>query len=279
MPQDQLDNKDSAQRTVRTTSALPMPQDPLDNKDSAQGTVRATSALPMPQDPLDNKESAQGTVRTTFSFYDPEQPVSRTRGHLPHWEQDRATYFITWRLADSIPKRVWESWRERRSAWLRSHRIDPDGADWRRLLENLPDEVRRDFRRFATQLEDELDAGHGACSLRKMDLALIVADALRHWDGEKYLLGDFVIMPNHVHLLVGGLSHGKMLAQVTSWKKWSALQINKATGERGRLWQDESFDHLVRSVGAFQKFRKYIAGNPEKGHLREGEFLLWQRPE
>ena len=104
-------------------------------------------------------------------------------------------------------------------------------------------------------------------------------DSLKHWSGDRYLLGDFVIMPNHVHLLVGGLSRGKMLAQVTSWKKWSALQINKIMDVKGRLWQDESFDHLVRSEAAFHKFRRYIAANPVKGNLKEGEYLLWQRPD
>lgn len=86
-----------------------------------------------------------------------------------------------------------------------------------------------------------------------------------------------MIMPNHLHLLVGGLSRGKMVAQVTSWKKWTAIQINKAIGGKGRLWQDESFDHLVRSETAFQKFRRYIAANPVKGNLKEGEYILWQR--
>jgi type I restriction enzyme R subunit len=93
------------------------------------------------------------------------------------------------------------------------------------------------------------------------------------------LLGDFVVMPNHVHLLVGGLGRDRMLAQITSWKKWSAIQINKQLGLRGRLWQDESFDHLVRSEAAFDRFRRYIAENPAKAKLRLGEFIHWARPE
>ena len=61
-----------------------------------------------------------------------------------------------------------------------------------------------------------------------------------------------------------------MLRQVASWKKWTALQIHRApgpfdklrAGRSGRFWQDESFDHLVRSQAAFGKFRRTIAGNP-----------------
>ncbi len=86
-------------------------------------------------------------------------------------------------------------------------------------------------------------------------------------------------MPNHVHLLVGGLARDAMLGQVESWKKWTALQINRAMGRRGRFWQDESFDHLVRSEAAFVKFRRYIAGNPVKSKLRAGEFIYWVRPD
>ncbi len=256
-----------AQRTVRTTFSF-------------RYFAEFLMVLPMQQDGPENQEPAQRTVRTTtFSFYDPALPVSRTHGHLPHWEQERGTYFITWRLADSIARQTWETWRESRSAWLRMHRIDPGNPEWRRELENLPDEARQDFRRFATALEDELDSGHGACLLRNPGVAAIMAGALKHWDGDRYLLGDFVIMPNHVHLLVGGLSRGSMVTQVTSWKKWTAIQINKAMGAKGRLWQDESFDHLVRSETAFQRFRRYIAANPVKGNLKAGEHILWQRPD
>jgi putative transposase len=85
--------------------------------------------------------------------------------------------------------------------------------------------------------------------------------------------------PNHVHLLVGGLARGGMLKQVESWRKWAALQINRALGRTGRFWQDESFDHIVRNASAFDKFRLYIAGNPRKAQLRPGEYIHWRRPE
>ena len=214
-----------------------------------------------------------------FSFYDPTAPVTVTQGHLPHWEQVGSTYFITWRTADSIPKQVWERWRRLRSEWLGDRGINPSDPDWRKQLEGLPEERRVDFRRFSKALEAEMDSCHGTCPLKSRDCAEIVADALRHFDGDRYLLGDFVIMPNHVHLLVGGLARDRMLAQITSWKKWSAIQINKQLGLRGRLWQDESFDHLVRSEAAFNRFRRYIAENPAKARLRLGEFIHWVRHE
>jgi len=212
-----------------------------------------------------------------FRFYDPLLPVSVAKGHLPHWDQAEATYFITWRTADSIPKDVWTRWRWERSRWLREHGIDPEAPDWKKLVEALPEELLRDFRRFSKALENELDACHGACPFRNPDCAAIVATALHCFDADRYLLGDFVVMPNHVHLLVGGMARGQMLLQAESWKRWTGNQINKHLGRRGRFWQDESFDHLVRSDAAISRLNRYIAQNPAK--LRPGEFLHWVRAE
>ena len=214
----------------------------------------------------------------SFRFFNPTQAVTITYGHLPHWDQEGATYFITWRTADSIPKAIWERWRADRADWLSAKDIDPALNDWRRHVEKLPEAERRDFRRFAKELEDEIDAGHGECLLRRPALSRIVADALHHFDGERYMLGDFVVMPNHVHLLVGGMAREAMLQQVESWKKWSAIKINEALGRKGRFWQDENFDHLVRNEASFAKFRQYIAENPAKARLRDDEFVYWRKP-
>ena len=211
-----------------------------------------------------------------FQFFNPAKKVSVTHGHLPHWDQEGATYFITWRTADSLPGEVWVRWRDERGAWLAAHGIDPHSKDWRRQVEELSDDERQDYRRFAKVLEDELDTGHGECVLRRPDIAEIVTGALRFFDGQRYELGDFVVMPNHVHLLAGGMARNAMLKQVESWKKWSAIKINEALGRSGRFWQDESFDHLVRSEASLVKFRRYIAENPVKARLRKGEFVWWR---
>ena len=213
----------------------------------------------------------------TFRFFNPADKVSISQGHLPHWDQAEATYFITWRTADSMPREVWLKWRRERDGWLLEHGISPLAKDWRRQVEDLSEEERSDFRQFSHRLEHEMDACHGECLLRQPELASHVAEALRFFDGSRYSLGDFVIMPNHVHLLVGGLVRHSMLKQVASWKKWSALKINEALGRRGRFWQDESFDHLVRHQASFDQLRSYIADNPAKAGLKAGEFLYWRR--
>ncbi len=217
-------------------------------------------------------------MSTEFQFFNPAEKVTITQGHLPHWDQAHSTYFITWRTADSIPRDIWLRWREERDTWLLAHDINPSSRDWRLDFEMLDEEARADFRQFASSLEKTLDGCHGECALRDPQTARWVAEALHHFDGSRYVLGDYVVMPNHVHLLVGGLARDAMLKQVESWKKWTALKINQGLQRRGRFWQDESFDHLVRNESSFEKFRAYIARNPVIARLQSCEFTLWQRP-
>ncbi|RBP36617.1 transposase IS200 family protein [Roseimicrobium gellanilyticum] len=217
---------------------------------------------------------------SAFSFFDPVEPITITRGHLPHWDQTGATYFITWRTLDSLPLPVWNKLLSLRAAWLRTHKIDAQDPEWRWHFEHLSKAPRLEFARlFSTNLDMELDACHGACLLRRAELARIVADSLHHFEGARYTLGDYIIMPNHVHLLVGGMERNTMLAQMKSWKRWTSREINRHVGRSGRLWQDEGFDHLVRSEAAFKRFRRYMAENPVKAKLRPSEYLHWVRPD
>src|SRR5262249_10657565 len=97
--------------------------------------------------------------------------------------------------------------------------------------------------------------------------------SLFHFDGERYWLADFIVMPNHVHLLVCLLGDTEIDRQCYSWKKYTAGAINAALGRRGRFWQEESFDHLVRGADEFDRFRFYIAENGSRAGLRESEYL------
>jgi type I restriction enzyme R subunit len=100
---------------------------------------------------------------------------------------------------------------------------------------------------------------------------------LLHFDGEHYLMTDFVVMPNHVHLLAAFVDEEGMLAQCDSWKHFTARRINQRLGTKGRVWQQDGFDRLVRSVPHFEAFRRYIAENPKKAGLSQGEFVHYSR--
>jgi len=155
--------------------------------------------------------------------------------------------------------------------WLLEHGIQPSATDWRARLDELSAELRREFHEmFSRQYMEALDKGMGACVLRRPELNGIVADSLRHFDGDRYHLGDFVVMPNHVHLIVCLLGATEIEAQCTSWKHFTARQINRMLGSRGRFWQEESFDHLIRSAEQFAAIQRYIAENPR--YLKAGEF-------
>ena len=86
-------------------------------------------------------------------------------------------------------------------------------------------------------------------------------------------MGDFVVMPNHVHLLAAFASDDAMREQFDSWLHYTAFRINQQIGESGHFWQQEPFDHLVRSGQQYEYLRDYIADNPKKAKLREGEYI------
>ena len=191
-------------------------------------------------------------------------------GNLPHWEQNGTTYFITFRLGDSLPAGKLRELQIQRQNWLRAHGLDDTSQ-----LVSLTLEQQRDYRRQFDRLFHEwLDAGHGDCTLRGPDCRSIIAGALQHADGDGFALGDFVVMPNHVHLLVKPVG-GTLLARITqSWKGWSAREINRLLGRRGTFWQAESYDHIVRDAAEWSVFAKYIRGNPEQAHLPATDYTL-----
>jgi type I restriction enzyme R subunit len=212
-----------------------------------------------------------------FELFDPQAEVRVTAGKLPHWYQAGVTYFITFRTDDSCPLELAKSWYQARDEWLRAHGIDPRAANWTAKLRRLPEDQQRQFdMTFPRQFMEYLDRGHGDCVLRRPELAQIVSESLRYFDGNRYHLGDFVVMPNHVHVLVCLLGDTEVVQQCYSWKKFTSTQINRVLGRSGRFWHEESFDHLVRTPEQFGYLRAYIADNPTKAGLRSGEYLYWQ---
>ena len=148
-----------------------------------------------------------------------------------------------------------------------------EGRHWSDVLSQLDDAIRTEFnRQFNRCREDFLDNCHGRCLLRDPTLSQIVADSLTHFDGERYRMGDFIVMPNHVHLVAAFPNQEAMETQFDSWTHYSAFRIHQKIGETGHFWQQEPFDHLVRSVEQYQYLCKYIAENPRKAGLQAGDY-------
>jgi carbamoylphosphate synthase large subunit/REP element-mobilizing transposase RayT len=219
-----------------------------------------------------NYKPANSTVRSTetvevqFRGLDPQQPIEQRRGHLPHWEQSGATYFVTFRLADSIPADVLAQWKDERAAWLKLH---PQPWDWKTAREYM--------RRFDEEREHWLDQGHGSCLLRESAASAIVTESLNHFDRQRYLVDAYVVMPNHVHVLFKPLGKNSLVDILHSWKSFTAQALNREMNRAGALWMHESFDTIVRDAEHLRACREYIAQNPLKARIREGAFILAMR--
>lgn len=193
-------------------------------------------------------------------------PAIRRR-KLPHWEVNGATYFLTFRLADSMPAGVLQEINHSAAAWLKLHDLND-----RREVQSMPLEKQAEFRRLISlQEECWLDSGHGSCVLRDPECRQHLVDAFAFFDGQRYALDAYVIMPNHVHALAMPLN-GSLSSMVASWKQYSAKRINALTGQSGTLWRKETFDHIVQHAAKLEACRRYIAANPVKARLREGDY-------
>lgn len=175
------------------------------------------------------------------------------RGYLPHRDEPGLTQFVTFHLADSFP------------AALRS--------EWEALLQVEDDRERRN------QLEAYLDRGRGECYLRRPEIAKLVEDAFRFHHRQWYELLAWVIMPNHVHLLitVGETPLSKIVKEL---KRYTSREANKLLrgGARdvpnsqqpateGAFWAEDYFDTFMRDGEHELKTRHYIENNPTKARL------------
>jgi REP-associated tyrosine transposase len=183
-------------------------------------------------------KNACATVESsTMTFY---------RRNLPHWHPEGKTIFITWRLYGSLPASLLKKIRTvpKSSATNPSEPEDFPGQHFRQLDAALDAAKRGPFWLADPEFADyaEYPILHGA-------------------DLGRFLLHAYVIMPNHVHIL---LDPFVPLAKISGpLKGVAACDINSRLARTGKpLWQDESFDHWVRNPAEFERIRQYIEWNP-----------------
>jgi REP element-mobilizing transposase RayT len=184
----------------------------------------------------------------------------RDRGRLPHWETEGGTYFVTFRLADSLPVSVLqalEAERENITRTAQQMKRDLSPSERQRLAELLSERI-----------ETYLDAGAGACHLADPRIAEVVAQALRFFDHRRYQLRAWCVMPNHVHVVLRLFPGQSLAAVLHSWKSFTAKEANRILGTTGRFWQREYYDHLVRDEAECARIVRYVIENPAKAHLR-----------
>jgi len=186
-----------------------------------------------------------------------ERKISvRDRGRLPHWEAATATYFVTFRLADSLPQGVLRKIIfARNDILLTAARAGREitGAERKRLMQL-----------DARKIEKYLDSGAGKCFLRRPVVAQIVSNAINRFDGTRYRLFAWCVMPNHVHVVFQALADNTLAAILHSWKSFTAKKANQALERSGEFWQREYYDHLIRDTAELIRAVGYVVNNPKK---------------
>lgn len=247
---------------------------------------------------------------TSLSLSTMLTPPQVTRRNLPHWRRSGAIYWVTFRLADSLPaERLAELHREKQ-AWLG------------RYPEPWTPGQRADYdTRFNERIQEWLDAGHGSCALAHLEVRACVRECLFRFDGQRLRVHAAVIMPNHVHALLEPLPLAvrdtgisacasdsgvqpipqagmpvPLLNQPSAQagmpvsppqptyalsdllrgiKGASARAANRFLGRTGAFWMDESYDRIVRDEVEYARFTRYLRANPINARLASDQFWLW----
>jgi putative transposase len=165
---------------------------------------------------------------------------------LPHWESTFGVYFVTFRLADSLPRDV------------REHlRAEPKGTQlYQRKIQRL------------------LDSGAGGCVLRNPLAAKIVMRALYEFEGSRYQLIAGCVMPNHVHVIFQVVRDWPLSKILFSWKSYTAARIKAALHLEGPLWQREYYDRLLRNSRELNAAMNYVVQNPARAGLKNWPWVF-----
>jgi REP element-mobilizing transposase RayT len=175
----------------------------------------------------------------------------RDRRYLPHWEVPKGVYFVTFRLGGSLPEFVLEE------LWAKMRAESKTKKTPEKLMKKLP----------AREIEKILDAGHGSKHLARPEIADVVESALRAFDGVRYKLFAWCLMPSHVHVVFQPLGDWELAQILHSWKSFTARRVQREFGIRGAFWQREYYDHLIRDGEQFSRAVKYVLENPHRAGL------------
>lgn len=179
---------------------------------------------------------------------------------MPHLERRGGAYFVCFRLAGTLPKEVLIRFKQERERIVQEARAGNRPLTWHEQADL--------FRWYSERVDRYLDDGEGNCFLRAPELAGIVADTLRHFDRQRYELRSWVVMPNHVHVVVWPMEGHDLSGILHSWKSYTSHEFNKRLPEKVvPFWQEESYDHLVRDDEDLARCCHYTIMNPVNARL------------
>jgi hypothetical protein len=211
-----------------------------------------------------------------FRGLHPDLPIRRYHRNLPHWRQDGATYAVTFRLADSIPQKQLLALKRWRAIWEKEYPEPRSEADWQQLA-----------REITRKTEAWMDEGYGECVFRDRELANEMSKSLLHFQDQRCVTTCFTVMPNHVHAVMRPLSVGDGLGRppyeleelLDSIKGFVSRKVNSRLGRSGALWQEESYDRIIRDEEHLYRVVQYIGRNPGEAGLARHEWIRWIHPE
>lgn len=209
--------------------------------------------------------------------------MSRTfyRRHLPHWQPPGATFHVTFRLDGSLPRHAVEELRQRREEMEKELTRVKDTEAGSRLRKDFRWKI---FEKFEALLDGESRGPHW---MNKPEIGEIVRNALHYYDRVRYDLIAFCVMPNHVHVIItsagspeptsgddgkgdgsGVPSNLYVVSEIFgSIKKYTARRASRILHRSGAFWQDESYDHVIRTQEELERTIEYVLNNPVKAGL------------
>lgn len=202
------------------------------------------------------------TEKDSSPFLDKQSEIEIATGDLPHWHQDGKLLFVTFRLSDSLPQTKIATLKQEISKFTAIH-----PRPWN-------EDVKKEYWKIIGPIENKLlDNGYGSCILKDNRIRKIVSDAIFYKDGQDYHVLSFVIMPNHVHMLLQLKGEHTVMEIMHSIKSFTANRINETLGREGSVWMKEYFDRMIRSESHLHNCLDYIRDNPK--YLREGEYQVY----
>jgi REP element-mobilizing transposase RayT len=203
-----------------------------------------------------------------FRGLHPDLPVRIYHRHLPHWRQDGAAYFVTFRLADSIPQQHLRALKWWRKQWEEANPEPRSEKQWEALAKEI-----------TSRTEAWLDSGYGECVFAHAALAREMSESLLKFQDQRYLTSCFVVMPNHVHLVIKPLGRFELEAILKDTKGYVARKVNATLHRSGTLWEQESYDRIIRDEEHLWQVIQYIGRNPAKAGLAREKWHRWIHPE
>ncbi len=194
-------------------------------------------------------------------------PIQRYRRNLPHWRQAGASYFVTFNFTDAVPAAQQLELESIRREWLSKNKPPLDEARWLEYAKSI-------FRRQ----ERILDASFGCCLLARSEYAQELHRAILHFHEKRYEIGCFVIMANHCHLTMRPFNGFELENEIGAIKRASSRFIREREKLTIRLWQEESYDRIIRDEEHLWRVVQYIGRNPQAARISKTKWNRWLNP-